>query len=112
MGTEDGAVLAECLDQARSTEEISQYLMFYEALRKPRTKTISDASTTLLAMWTMPDGEGQQQRDKRMKEMPVWQAKDWDGKPIDKVPDSLRDATYPAWVMSHDAADFVSLRYL
>jgi len=58
-------------------------------------------------MWQIPDGEAQQQRDERMKAMPIWDAKTWDGAHVDEVPGSLRDPKYQTWVMGHDTVAFV-----
>jgi hypothetical protein len=63
-------------------------------------------------MWQMPDGEAQQQRDERMKAMPIWDAKTWDGTHVDEIPGSLRDPKYQTWVISYDTRAFVSFPWL
>lgn len=60
----------------------------------------------------MPDGEAQEQRDERMKAMPIWDAKTWDGTHVDEVPGSLRDPKYQTWVMGHDTIAFVGFPQL
>jgi salicylate hydroxylase len=58
-------------------------------------------------MWQMPDGEAQQQRDERMKALPIWDTNTWDGTHVDEDPGSLRDPKYQTWVMGHDTIAFV-----
>lgn len=112
MGIEDGAALAETLERATNTEDIKRVLPAFEKIRKPRAELIANASAMLGKMWQMPDGEAQQQRDERMKAMPIWDAKTWDGTHVDEVPGSLRDPKYQTWVMGHDTIAFVGFALL
>jgi salicylate hydroxylase len=112
MGIEDGAALAETLERATNTEDIKQVLPAFEKIRKPRAELIASASAMLGKMWQMPDGEAQQQRDERMKEMPIWDANTWDGTHVDEVPGSLRDPKYQTWVMGHDTIAFVGFPWI
>ena len=112
MGIEDGAALAETLERASAAKDIKRVLPAFETIRKPRAELIASASAILGKMWQMPDGEAQQQRDERMKAMPIWDAKTWDGTHVDEVPGSLRDPNYQTWVMGHDTVAFVSLPWL
>jgi salicylate hydroxylase len=111
MGIEDGAALAETLGRATNAEDIKRVLPAFEKIRKPRAELIAIASAMLGKIWQMPDGEAQQQRDERMKAMPVWDAKTWDGSHIDDVPGSLRDPNYQSWVMGHDTIIFVGFHW-
>ncbi|KAI9745685.1 MAG: hypothetical protein M1818_001219 [Claussenomyces sp. TS43310] len=108
MGVEDGAALAETLERATSAADIKRVLPAFEKIRKPRAELIASASAMLGKMWQMSDGEAQQQRDERMKAMPIWDAKSWDGSHVDDVPGSMRDPTYQTWVMGHDTAGFTN----
>ncbi|KAN0104053.1 FAD/NAD(P)-binding domain containing protein [Hyaloscypha variabilis] len=108
MGIEDGAALAETLGRATNAEDIKRVLPAFEKIRKPRAELIAIASAMLGKIWQMPDGEAQQQRDERMKAMPIWDAKTWDGSYIDDVPGSLRDPNYQSWVMGHDTIIFTN----
>jgi salicylate hydroxylase len=107
MGIEDGAALAETLERTTNTEVINRVLPAFEKIRKPRAELIASASAMLGKMWQMPDGEAKQQRDERMKAMPIWDANTWDGTHVDEVPGSLRDPMYQTWVMGHDTIAFV-----
>jgi salicylate hydroxylase len=91
MGIEDGAALAETLERATNMEDIKRVLPAFEKIRKPRAELIASASAMLGKMWQLPDGEAQEQRDERMKAMPIWDAKTWDGAHVNEVPGSLRD---------------------
>lgn len=107
MGIEDGAALAETLERATNIEDIKRVLPAFETIRKPRAELIASASAMLGKMWQMPDGEAQQQRDERMKAMPIWDAKTWNGTHVDEIPGSLRDLKYQTWVMGYDTIAFV-----
>jgi salicylate hydroxylase len=109
MGIEDGAALAETLERAVNAEDIKRVLPAFETIRKPRAELIANASAMLGKMWQMPDGEAQEQRDARMKAMPIWDAKTWDGSHVDEIPvQGLRDPKYQTWAMGHDTVAFVS----
>ncbi len=94
MGIEDGAALAEILERATSREDIKRMLPALKIVRKPRAELIASTSAMLGKIWQMPDGEAQQQRHDRMKAMPIWDAKTWDGTHVDEIPGSLRDPKY------------------
>ena len=111
MGIEDGAALAETLERATNTEDIKRVLPAFEKIRKPRAELIASASAMLGKIWQMPDGEAQQQRDERMKAMPIWDAKTWNGTHADEIPGSLRDRKHQAWVMVYDTIAFVCFFY-
>jgi salicylate hydroxylase len=112
MGIEDGATLAETLERATNIEDIKRVLPAFEKIRKPHAELIASASAMLGKMWQMPDGEAQQQRDERIKGMPIWDTKTWDGTHIDEVPRSLRDPKYQTWVMGHNTIEFVGFPWL
>jgi salicylate hydroxylase len=112
MGIEDGAALAETLEHAANTEDIKRVLPAFEQIRKPRAELIASASAMLGKMLQMPDGEAQQQRDERMRAMPIWDANTWDGTHVDEVLGSLRDPRYQTWVMGHNTIAFVGLPWL
>jgi salicylate hydroxylase len=89
-------------------QDIKRVLPDFAQIRKPRAELIANASARLGKMWKMPDGEAQQQRDSRMKAMPIWDAKSWDGTHVDEIPaQGLRDPKYQTWVMGHDTIAFV-----
>ena len=67
MAIEDGAVLGNCLGRVHAKEEIGEALRIYEALRKPRTTWVVNASTANRDVFHMMDGPRQQERDKGMK---------------------------------------------
>lgn len=112
MGIEDGASLAETLERATDRQDIKRVLPAFETIRKPRAEMIASASAMLGRIWQMPDGVAQQQRDERMKAVPIWDAKIWDGIHVDEIPGSLMDPKYQAWVMGHDTVAFVSSHWL
>jgi len=109
MGLEDGAALGECLERAKSIEDIPRLLHVFESIRKPRAELLSKVSANTSHLWQLPDGEAQQKRDKYMKSTPMWKESDaWDGTHIDDIPESATDPTYQEWVMAHNVISFTN----
>jgi salicylate hydroxylase len=107
MAMEDSAALGECLARAKDIKNIPQAVRAFEIIRKPRTKILSDYGVMNAHMWQLPDGEEQRQRDQMIKNRPLFSAGGWDGKHIDKVPDTPKDSLFFAWMLAHDVVDFV-----
>jgi salicylate hydroxylase len=85
MAMEDSAALSECLTRAEDGNNIPQALQAFETIRKPRTSILSDFAYINAHMWQLPDVEEQRQRDVMLKNLPIFSAKGWDGRHIDKV---------------------------
>jgi salicylate hydroxylase len=109
MAIEDAVTLAECLERARSTAEIPQYLSAYQRIREPRCKMVQEFGSTQAKRATLPDGPVQQERDSRFKAHNAFAAqKTWDGVHVDEVPDSINSPDWMPWLCGHDAIAFVS----
>ncbi|KAJ5051473.1 uncharacterized protein L3040_001250 [Drepanopeziza brunnea f. sp. 'multigermtubi'] len=63
---EDGAVLAECISQAKLVSDIPAALKAYERIRKPRAERIQAMALLTGQYKVMPDGPEQRRRDKKM----------------------------------------------
>ena len=107
-GMEDSGVLSECISYAKTIEDIPSLLKTYESLRRPRVELIQGTSAFLGKLWSLPDGEQQQQRDENMRKIQPYYAGAWDGKPIETIPTGLRDPNYSPWLMAYDAVESVS----
>lgn len=103
---EDGASLAECLDRAKSVNDIPNLLKAFEAIRKERCETISDAALANGDIWHMHDGPGQQERDRMMME----KAEGKQAAPSKEAvnPNKWSDPSFQPWLFGHDTAKEVS----
>ncbi|KAI5955951.1 hypothetical protein KGF57_003436 [Candida theae] len=64
---EDGATLAQELDNCVSTSDIAKALQEFEKKRKRRAETIQAGAKKNGDIWHLPDGEEQEERDALMK---------------------------------------------
>jgi len=99
MCLEDGASLAECLDRAATRSNISACLKAFETIRKPRTTLISKTGDEQSKIMVFKDPEVVKRRDEQRKERAALMPEIWDGKSIDKVPNSYQDQMYGHWIM-------------
>lgn len=77
MATEDAAAIAECVGRAKSSDDIPAVLQAYERSRKWRCEVVQAQSRRNGDMIHMPDGEEQENRDRKMAGLPqsgVWEA--------------------------------------
>lgn len=77
MATEDAAAIAECVGRARSSDDIPAVLQAYERSRKWRCEVVQAQSRRNGDMIHMPDGEEQENRDRKMASLAqsgVWGA--------------------------------------
>lgn len=77
MATEDAAALAECVERAKSSSHIPAVLRAYERSRKWRCEIVQAQSRRNGDMLHMPDGEEQENRDRKMAGLAqtgVWEA--------------------------------------
>lgn len=109
MCIEDGASLAECLDRAATKSDIPTCIKAFETIRKPRTTLFSKTAEEHSKIMVSADPKEVESRDKLRKERSNLMPEIWDGKQVDKVPDSFRDPMFGHWTYSHDTVDFVSL---
>lgn len=108
MAIEDSVCLAECLARAEATSDIPKALKVYEAIRKPRTKLISDFGESMSHIWQLPDGEDQQKRDEMYRQTPYSTTSNWDGKHVDDLPGIPPDPLFFPYMLAHDVIGFVS----
>jgi len=110
MALEDGVTLAECLERAKTAEEIPTVLQKYQDIRKPRCKLVQDWSASAAKIATLPDGKEQGERDRMYQAHNHHvQQKPWDGVHIDEIPeDGIKSKNWYAWLRGHDAIAFVS----
>jgi salicylate hydroxylase len=108
MALEDAATLAECLERAKTTKDISKVLKAFQEIREPRCKLVQEWSVMKGKRATLPDGPEQEERDKKLKSFNAWvKAKPWDKVHIDELP-QLESPNWKAWLIGHDAVGFVS----
>ncbi|KFY88747.1 hypothetical protein V500_06144 [Pseudogymnoascus sp. VKM F-4518 (FW-2643)] len=90
MSIEDGACLSECLNRASSKEDISKCLDAFEKIRKPRVLLISTFGDKRSKEWMSKNKTEVKHRDENLGS--DWKARDvWDGKHIDRIPDTVDD---------------------
>jgi salicylate hydroxylase len=112
MGVEDGCSLGECLDRAKTVEEIPRVLKAFENLRRPRAESMIRFSRETMSQWHLPDGEQQRQRDQFWSKLgPLMAAVDegWDRKHVDEPPKTFTDPLLQPYFRGYNAMDFVSL---
>lgn len=109
MCLEDGVSLAESLDRAATKSDIPACLKAFEEIRKPRTTLFSKTATEYSKLMVSQDPEEIESRDKLRRERQDLMPEIWDGKHIDKLPDSSRDQMFGHWCYAYDTIDFVSL---
>jgi salicylate hydroxylase len=110
MCLEDGSSLAECLDRAVTKSDIPKCLRAFETIRKPRTTLFSKTADEQSKLMVSKDPREIKSRDRLRKERSDMMPEIWDGKHIDKVPESWRDPMYGHWSYAYNVLDFVSFR--
>jgi salicylate hydroxylase len=110
MALEDGVTIAECLERAKTLEDIPTALQKYQGIRKPRCKLVQDWGASAAKIATLPDGKEQEERDRMYKAHNNHiQQKPWGGVHIDEIPeDGIKSKNWFAWLRGHDAIAFVS----
>jgi salicylate hydroxylase len=94
MCLEDGASLAKCIARAATKADIPACLEAFETIRKPRTTLFSKTADEQSKLMVSKDPKEIENRDKLRKERANLMPEVWDGKPINKVPDSWRNPLY------------------
>lgn len=102
---EDGAALAECLSRAKDASMIPEALAAFQEMRKARCEVIQSGSRGNGDIWHMPDGPGQQQRDRDMMDEIQGVEKD---KASVQNPNRWSDRSFQPWLFGHDAMKEVS----
>jgi salicylate hydroxylase len=104
MAVEDGAVLAEVLARAPSTDPdtINKCLQVYELLRKPRTTTLVDLAAFSGRTLHLGEGKAKEERDRQFAEA---KAK---GGPI---PDKWASPDVQEMIYSHDCMKIAGERF-
>lgn len=67
MAVEDGAALAEALNQMDSRQDLAAALRTFEEVCIPRANQMQDASLVNGKLWHFEDGPAQQARDAAMR---------------------------------------------
>lgn len=67
MCIEDTAAVVICLDVTKTTSDIPKALHYFEIIRMPRVANIVEFARISIYIWTLLDGEKQQERDRKWK---------------------------------------------
>jgi salicylate hydroxylase len=109
MALEDAVTLAQCLECAEISKDISEVLKTFQQIRQPRCKRIQEWSAEKGRRATLPDGLQQEYRDANLESHNAWVKSDpWDGFHIDDLPE-LESPLWKAWLCGHDAVEYVRL---
>lgn len=100
MATEDAAALAECVSRAKSSNHIPDCLRAYERSRKWRCEVVQAQSRRNGDMVHMPDGEEQENRDRKMAGLV--QTGEWEA---DTGP--MMDAEFRKFLYGHNVVQHV-----
>jgi salicylate hydroxylase len=68
LAVEDGAVLGHLFEKISHPNQLSDLLLIYEALRKPRTSRVVRAASVGRRVLHLPDGMLQEERDRQLLE--------------------------------------------
>jgi hypothetical protein len=101
MAVEDGATFAVSLSRAETVDEIPKAMRVYEAIRKPKTEKLQNASAESGVEKHYPDCKKQRERDAQMKIVMSTH--------LAKISKRGEKNSYPsAWVTEHDAVGYVN----
>lgn len=93
MAVEDGAALGALFENTTTKSQIPDVLSVYETVRKARTTRIVQSSTILRGVYHMPDGPGQQERDRQLLEEP----------PFEGFPNCWADPAFQRFMFGYDS---------
>jgi salicylate hydroxylase len=96
MAVEDGAALAEAIDQISDVGDLPEALHLWETVRTLRTSQMQEASLINGRLWHFPDGPSQQARDEAM--LP-----EVEGKHFVTSANQWSDPTTQRWCYGYDA---------
>jgi salicylate hydroxylase len=65
---EDAACLAELLDRIEDRSQIAEALNLFQRLRQPRCNEIARRAQEVGRVWTLTDGDAQEERDRQLRE--------------------------------------------
>jgi len=99
MATEDAAALSECVARASSVSDVPTVLRAFERTRKWRCEIVQAHARRNGDMIHMPDGEEQENRDKKMAGVP--QTGIWDADTGPMLDPSFRKFLYDHDVVAH-----------
>lgn len=99
MAVEDAICLAECLDRAKTIENIPAVLQAFQEIRQPRCKLVQDWSAAQGQRATLPDGPMQEKRDEMLKKLSeVTYREPWNKTHVDKNPESIISPEWEPWL--------------
>ncbi|KAI9880978.1 MAG: hypothetical protein M1830_009472 [Pleopsidium flavum] len=93
QAVEDGAVLGALFTKITHKSQLSDLLLIYESLRKPRTTRVVKGSTALRDIFHMHDGARQRERDRQLTQQ----------EPFDGFPNRWADPVFQKWLFGYDA---------
>jgi salicylate hydroxylase len=65
---EDAAYLAELFDKIEDRSQIAEVLDLFQRLRQPRCNEIARRAQEVGRVWTLTDGDAQEERDRQLRE--------------------------------------------
>ena len=98
MAVEDGAALAETLDNVTIIEDLKSALKKFEIVRLQRTSQMQQASLVNGMLWHFPDGPVQEARDAAMRP-------EVEGRQFDQSPNQWSDPATQTWAYGYNAVD-------
>jgi salicylate hydroxylase len=96
MAVEDGAALAEAIDQVADVKDLPEALHIWETVRIKRTSQMQEASLINGKIWHFADGKLQRARDDAMRP-------EVEGKQFMSSPNQWSDPTTQRWCYGYDA---------
>ncbi|KAF2756619.1 FAD/NAD(P)-binding domain-containing protein [Pseudovirgaria hyperparasitica] len=99
MGFEDASLLSNLLGYSSSVVEVRRALALFERERRPRTRFVGRMTDKMGAIWTLPDGKEQEDRDRTYRrEGGVGVT----GRETCGFPNALQDPGFQGWLYSFD----------
>ncbi|MCJ1364519.1 hypothetical protein MMC16_003630 [Acarospora aff. strigata] len=93
QAVEDGAVLGALFTKITNKSQLSDLLLIFETLRKPRTTRVVKGSTQLRDIFHMHDGDRQRERDRQMTQH----------EPFEGFPNRWADPVFQKFLFGYDA---------
>ena len=89
---EDAAVLGHLFQRVEHVSQIPQAIRLYEAIRRPRTSSVTAASNARREICQLPDGEAQQARDEGLRRE----------SPCEGYPHCFEYPAFHSWLLNYD----------
>ncbi|PYI29199.1 FAD binding domain-containing protein [Aspergillus indologenus CBS 114.80] len=95
LAFEDAAALSVLFGAMQDKAQIPDLLTVFEAIRQPRAREMRRRVGMARALWSMPDGPQQRERDRQLREH--------GHDPYDGYPNVLADPALTRWMFGYDA---------